>query len=694
MKQNATGLNNGTSWANAFNSFDSLTTYIGDSSIRDSFWVANGIYKQNANGWQLGPGVLRIYGGFTGTETAFSQRNWSGFQTILDGDSVSGSIWALLNVVMPGGPNPNTPVHPDMHIDGFKFKNCYGRPALWYRYGGGETVEVANCLFTQNTVFNVGTNFNEASSTLIIGDHTNGVNLTMQFNIKNCHFENNYSSIYGGAIGTYHIAHMQRVPASKYDIKVQISDCSFSNNMAAYGGAIANMDSAVSMTISRCIFKGNSATESGGAIYDTLYCKAAVYNSLFVGNSAPKSSVWQQSTGPSVTAAPPRKLIGCTIADNKNTASSSTDYAIVLNGKDSIENGIFWDNATGSGQQINPGPGSYINTNIIQGGLAGSLATINLNPLFVSPGSSSAAPFPGTTAYDYHLASASPAIDLGLTNIVAPPGMNNTDLDGNARTYGPAPDLGAYEQSYCLLPTVRITPTPVYICLASADSMLLTASGGAGAGTYTWIGRGVSGGGAYKSSSIWAKDSGMYQVMSYDTATGCRGQGSVYVRVVPQVKPVITITFNTLSVPAVYSSYQWYKNGVIINGATSNTYTATTNGLYSIWVMMRAAECQDSASYDLKNLGLSPTTPASGLLGIYPNPTSGLFRLTVDAAAAARYITITITDLTGRTLQEQSHTGNARTFSTELDLSGQAPGIYFVKVNMDGRIMTAKVLLE
>ncbi len=262
--------------------------------------------------------------------------------------------------------------------------------------------------------------------------------------------------------------------------------------------------------------------------------------------------------------------------------------------------------------------------------------------------------------------------------------MNNTDLDGNARTYGPAPDLGAYEQSYCLLPTVRITPTPVYICLASADSMLLTASGGAGAGTYTWIGRGVSGGGAYKSSSIWAKDSGMYQVMSYDTATGCRGQGSVYVRVVPQVKPVITITFNTLSVPAVYSSYQWYKNGVIINGATSNTYTATTNGLYSIWVMMRAAECQDSASYDLKNLGIAGTAGGGAFeLQVSPNPGSRFVNATWGGTLKAEDVAgLNLQDITGRTIYNTTThpVGN----NAHFELPAVAEGLYLATFTLNG----------
>ncbi|MBS1630933.1 MAG: hypothetical protein JST27_12830, partial [Bacteroidetes bacterium] len=192
-------------------------------------------------------------------------------------------------------------------------------------------------------------------------------------------------------------------PNTPHRSRLLITDCTFINNTAPYGGAIANTDSAVSVEISRCIFKGNSATEAGGVIYDTSWSKTSVYNSLFVGNSALRSSVWHQGTRPPGSAAPPRKLIGCTIASNKDSSTSSSDYALVLNGKDSIENCIFWDNATGSGQQISPGTGSYINNNIIQGGASGSTSTYTVNPLFVSPGSSSSAPFSATSSYDYHL---------------------------------------------------------------------------------------------------------------------------------------------------------------------------------------------------------------------------------------------------------------------------------------------------
>jgi len=41
---------------------------------------------------------------------------------------------------------------------------------------------------------------------------------------------------------------------------------------------------------------------------------------------------------------------------------------------------------------------------------------------------------------------------------------------------------------------------------------------------------------------------------------------------------------NTLSVSSGYSSYQWYKNGSTISGATSHSYSATSSGSYTVQV--------------------------------------------------------------------------------------------------------------
>ncbi|MBS1630772.1 MAG: T9SS type A sorting domain-containing protein, partial [Bacteroidetes bacterium] len=135
---------------------------------------------------------------------------------------------------------------------------------------------------------------------------------------------------------------------------------------------------------------------------------------------------------------------------------------------------------------------------------------------------------------------------------------------------------------------------------------------------------------------------------------------------------------------AVYSSYQWYKNGVIINGATSNTYTATSNGLYSIWVMMRAAECQDSASYDLKNLGIAGTAGGNvENVQVIPNPANEFLQATWGSTLRSEDLTgLRLQDMTGRAVfTATAHpVGNSAGFT----LPHLANGLYMATFTVNG----------
>ena len=92
----AAGSNDGTSWANAFTS---LTDALSSAVSGDEIWVAQGTYKPevavdvNQDGipdarevtFQIPNGVM-LFGGFTGTETEKSERDWTTNLTILSGD--------------------------------------------------------------------------------------------------------------------------------------------------------------------------------------------------------------------------------------------------------------------------------------------------------------------------------------------------------------------------------------------------------------------------------------------------------------------------------------------------------------------------------------------------------------------------------------------------------------------------------
>lgn len=84
VDENATGANDGSSWADAF-----TTLQDADASVapNDNVWVAAGTYKPvDKTSGIVFSNKVNLYGGFNGTETALNQRDIANNPTILSGD--------------------------------------------------------------------------------------------------------------------------------------------------------------------------------------------------------------------------------------------------------------------------------------------------------------------------------------------------------------------------------------------------------------------------------------------------------------------------------------------------------------------------------------------------------------------------------------------------------------------------------
>lgn len=190
----ATGANNGTSWANAYKYLQNGLSDARGSS--DQVWVAEGTYKPDQDtahpsgtgsrtpSFSLDLLYGRVYGGFVGNETSQNQRNWRKHKSILSGDI--GTV----------GNNADNSYHvvtgKDAILDGFTISggraDVYQDPGVLNDRGGGYNGSgvLVNCVFTGNWAYHGGG---------ACGHHPTFVN---------CLFSGNTANFNGAAFGSYY----------------------------------------------------------------------------------------------------------------------------------------------------------------------------------------------------------------------------------------------------------------------------------------------------------------------------------------------------------------------------------------------------------------------------------------------------------------------------------------------------------
>jgi hypothetical protein len=137
--------------------------------------------------------------------------------------------------------------------------------------------------------------------------------------------------------------------------------------------------------------------------------------------------------------------------------------------------------------------------------------------------------------------------------------------------------------------------------------------------TYQWKLNGSNISGATQSSYV-ATQSGSYTVTLGGAGSGTSSPVNVTVNSLPAV-PVVTRTGNVLSTGA-YTTYQWYRNGTLISGATQSSYTVTQTGGYSVRVTNSGGCADTSAALQVNSLATSVAqlNAENNVVSIYPNP--------------------------------------------------------------------------
>jgi hypothetical protein len=172
------------------------------------------------------------------------------------------------------------------------------------------------------------------------------------------------------------------------------------------------------------------------------------------------------------------------------------------------------------------------------------------------------------------------------------------------------------------------------------------------------------------------------------TVSGISSLTSNTVTITVPATPTIALSGNAALTSSSATGNQWYLAGNSINGATSQTYTATQNGSYTVKVTTGGISSAFSNTVNVTGLGatvISINTIDNGVY-IYPNPNNGIFTI----KSPSKILTVEITNTLGTIVLSQTVNADAVAF----DLTKEAGGIYIVKVISEQGIINKKIILS
>lgn len=289
VKADATGANNGASWADAFKH---LETAIGTSPAGAEIWVATGTYRPTTSTFRqiafTPKDGQQILGGFAGTETQREQRDPGLNFTVLSGDvGIPGSAADNSYHVVAFGAN----VTAATLLDGFTIQDGMATgPGFEGTSGGGAfgasgaAPTMASLIVRQNTA----------------GQFGGGVFLAGPATIADSLLRQNEAAVGGGMTVFGGVVTLANVTLLRNDIqpagtgggiavmggRVEMTGGKLESNRAKSGGGIF-VNAPAEAGVASVLFQDNTATQGGGAILSAG--KLALSDSRFMRNIAAAS---------------------------------------------------------------------------------------------------------------------------------------------------------------------------------------------------------------------------------------------------------------------------------------------------------------------------------------------------------------------------------------------------------------------
>ena len=467
----AKGLNNGSSWENAYTDLkiacDSINT---DDGYLNEIWVAKGNYKgdgTSVNAFVLQPNV-HLYGGLTGTELAnydLSLRDIEANETVLDGGYIQRVVY------MEKDATEETPVI----IDGFTIMKGFSRQDV----NDGTAMELKKYFHIRNCVITDNRTFGGVNAINIVSADVNNCNLRQYINtFENCkitgnqgketiHSENtafinceitNNDGV-GVEILTYtKLENCEISNNGSRALKVLWSGKKFTDEMGIERYALSHHD-VINTVINNNV--GGVYLENPkevGGLGDGFYYNTIVSNNKLSNSNDPDGAAFRKIYGDI-------RLYNCTVINNTAMTSGGAMYGIY----DEIVNTIF--NGNKANSSIDNFSDFYYYYEEFTGALYKDIGYSNLRYCAVEGG------YPGegniNLCSDFPLAmngniltNKSVCVNAGTSEGIT---LTEYDVKGNSRVRQGRVDIGAVESDYT--GTTLITPDANNVIYVSTESV-------------------------------------------------------------------------------------------------------------------------------------------------------------------------------------------------------------------------------
>jgi len=227
----------------------------------------------------------------------------------------------------------------------------------------------------------------------------------------------------------------------------------------------------------------------------------------------------------------------------------------------------------------------------------------------------------------------------------------------------------------------EITTTSIDLTLLATDTEICSGESvtllALGSGTITWNN------GVQNNVAFSPQQTTIYTA-SGDDGSGCSSSETIEIVVTPTPAiPTITPFANNL-VSSSSNGNQWYLDGELIEGATSQLFTPEANGNYTVIVAQGA--CSSSSEPYLYDAIITSIGEDVSAFAIYPNPASECVHLT----GILPQTEISISTITGKLVDRVVSSDNKQT----LNISNLLPGVYLITLSDETGRHTTKLVVN